>query len=81
MNELYTDFKNQFSKLGKCENFKMAVMYDQYFVKKVQIGANILMVVIAETETLDIGGVDLLIKEFSSNFMQVNPVIEELAWS
>ena len=28
MNELYTDFKNQFSKLGECNNFKIAVMYD-----------------------------------------------------
>ena len=35
MNELYSDFKVQFSKLGECNNFKIGVMYDQYFVKKV----------------------------------------------
>ena len=34
MNELYRDFKNQFAKLGECNNLTMAVMYDQYFVKK-----------------------------------------------
>ena len=28
MNELFTDFKNQFAKLGECNNFTMAVMYD-----------------------------------------------------
>ena len=37
------------------------------------------MVVIAETETLDIGGVDMLIKEFSTNFMKVDPIIDDLA--
>ena len=35
INILFTDFKNQFGKLGECNNFKIAVMYDQYFVKKV----------------------------------------------
>ena len=79
MNELYTDFKNQFSKLGECNNFTMAVMYDQYFVKKAQIGANILMVVIAETESVDMSQVDMLIKDFSTNFMPVTQIVEELA--
>ena len=55
INILYTDFKNQFSKLGECNNFKIAVMYDQYFVKKVQIGQNILMTVISETASVDMG--------------------------
>ena len=35
MNELYTDFKGQFNKLGECSNFQVAVMYNQYFVKKI----------------------------------------------
>ena len=35
INILYSDFKNQFTKLGSCNNFKIAVMYNQYFVKKV----------------------------------------------
>ena len=28
INILYTDFKNQFTKLGNCRNFKIAVMYN-----------------------------------------------------
>ena len=68
MNELYTDFQNQFKKLGDCNNFQIAVFYDQYFVKKVQIGSNILMIVIADTATVDLGQLDLLISEYSSNF-------------
>ena len=72
INILFTDFKNQFSKLGECNNFKIAVMYDQYFVKKVQIGQNILMTVIAETATVDMGQLDLLIAEFKSNFELVD---------
>lgn len=28
INILFTDFKNQFNKLGSCRNFKIAVMYD-----------------------------------------------------
>mmetsp|Transcript_17383 Transcript_17383/g.21947 ORF Transcript_17383/g.21947 Transcript_17383/m.21947 type:complete len:113 (-) Transcript_17383:203-541(-) len=55
INILYSDFKNQFQKLGSCRNFKIAVMYDQYFVKKVQIGENILMTVIAESASVDMG--------------------------
>ena len=72
INILFTDFKNQFSKLGECNNFKIAVMYDQYFVKKVQIGQNILMTVISETATVDMGQLDLLIAEFTSNFELVD---------
>ena len=34
MNELYTDFRSQFKKLGDCGNFQVSVMYDQYFVRK-----------------------------------------------
>ena len=28
INILYSDFKNQFTKLGSCKNFKIAVMYN-----------------------------------------------------
>lgn len=28
INILYSDFKNQFTKLGSCNNFKIAVMYN-----------------------------------------------------
>ena len=56
----------------------MAVMYDQYFVQKAQIGANILMVVIAESATVNMSQVDQLIKDFSANFMPVNQVVEDL---
>jgi len=53
MNELYNDFKGQFNKLGDCQNFQVSVMYDQYFVRKMQIGKNILLIVICETASLD----------------------------
>ena len=72
INILYSDFKNQFAKLGSCQNFKIAVMYDQYFVKKVQIGNNILMTVIAESDSVDMGQLDLLIEEFNENFLPVD---------
>ena len=47
-------------------------MYDQYFVKKVQIGNNILMTVIAESDSVDMGQLDLLIEEFNENFLPVD---------
>ena len=53
-------------------------MYDQYFVKKVQIGQNILMTVISETASVDMGQLDLLIQEFSSNFELVDKHISTL---
>lgn len=60
MNSLYQDFKSQFAKVCSCENFKISMMYDQYFVQKVKLGKNILLIVICETEnngqaTLNIG--------------------------
>lgn len=76
INILYSDFKNQFQKLGSCRNFKIAVMYDQYFVKKVQIGKNILMTVIAESASVNMGQLDLLIKDFEQNFACVDDHIE-----
>ena len=50
MNSLYCDFKNQFSKVSECNNFKIQLFYDQYYVQKVQVGKNILMIVICECE-------------------------------
>ena len=78
INILSSDFKNQFTKLGSCRNFKIAVMYNQYFVKKVQIGENILMTVIAESASVDIGQLDLLIAEFEDNFVRVDEHIGQV---
>ncbi len=78
INILYNDFKQQFNKLGSCQNFKIAVMYNQYFVKKVTIGENILMTVIAETESVDMGQLDILISEFEENFVRVDEHIKPL---
>ena len=78
INILYSDFKQQFTKLGSCRNFKIAVMYNQYFVKKVQIGENILMTVIAESASVDIGQLDLLIQEFDDNFRGVDEHIGQI---
>lgn len=75
---LFNDNKGQFDKLGECDNFKIAVMYDGYFVKKVQIGKNILMIVIASTDNLDLGQVDELIEEYRSNFGEIDNAIEDM---
>ncbi len=53
-------------------------MYNQYFVKKVTIGENILMTVIAETESVDMGQLDILISEFEENFVRVDEHIKPL---
>ncbi len=68
MNELYTDFKGQFNKLGECHNYQVQIMYNQYFVKKMQIGKNILLILICETKNLDMGALDLLCNDFKENF-------------
>ena len=64
MNELYTDFKGQLKKLCDCQNFQVSVMYNQYFVRKMQIGKNILLIVICETKTLDMGELDIMCVDF-----------------
>ena len=68
MNELYNDFKGQFNKLGDCQNFQVSVMYDQYFVRKMQIGKNILLIVICETASLDIASLDTMCGDYRTNF-------------
>ena len=78
INVLYSDFKQQFQKLGSCRNFKIAVMYDQYFVKKVSIGENILMTVIAESASVDMGQLDIMISEFEENFTSVDEYINQI---
>jgi hypothetical protein len=78
MNELYTDFKGQFQKLGDCSNFQVSIMYDQYFVRKMQIGKNILLIVIAETDTLDLGSLDSMCADYRTNFLKVDRFIEEI---
>ena len=78
MNELYTDFKGQFNKLGECHNFQVSVMYNQYFVRKMQIGKNILLIAICETDTLDIGALDLMCSDYKTNFQKVDKYIDEI---
>ena len=68
MNELYTDFKGQLKKLGDCENFQVSVMYNQYFVRKQQIGKAILLIVICETKSLDMGALNMMCQDFTVNF-------------
>ena len=43
-------------------------MYNQYFVRKMQIGKNILLIAICETDTLDIGVLDLMYSDYKTNF-------------
>ena len=47
-------------------------------MKKVQIGENILMTVIAESATVDMGQLDLMISEFEDNFVRVDEHISHL---
>ena len=42
------------------------------------IGENILMTVIAESATVDMGQLDLLISEFEENFVKVDEAIKPL---
>ena len=53
-------------------------MYDQYFVRKMQIGKNLLMIVICETQSLDIGSLDLMCADFQTNFLKVDKFIDDL---
>ena len=53
-------------------------MYDQYFVKKVSIGENILMTVIAESASVDMGQLDIMISEFEENFTSVDEYINQI---
>jgi hypothetical protein len=78
MNELYTDFKGQFNKIGDASNFQVSVMYNQYFVRKMQIGKNILLIVIAETDSLDMGALDLMCSDYRVNFQKVDKFIEDM---
>ena len=78
MNELYTYFKSQLQKLGDCENFQVSVMYNQYFVRKMQIGKNILLIIICETKSLDMGALDMMCSDYKTNFLKVDKFIEEI---
>ena len=53
-------------------------MYGQYFVKKVSIGENILMTVIAESASVDMGQLDIMISEFEENFTSVDEYINQI---
>jgi hypothetical protein len=54
--------------LGDCQNFQVSVMYNQYFVRKMQIGKNILLIVICETASLDIASLDTMCGDYRTNF-------------
>ena len=47
-------------------------MYDQYSVRKMQIGKNILLIVICETKSLDMGQLDLVCEDFNNNFIKID---------
>jgi len=53
-------------------------MYNQYFVRKMQIGKNILLILICETETLDIGALDMMCEDYKTNFLKVDKFIDEI---
>lgn len=77
MNELYADFRGQFSKLGECQHFQVSVLYDKYFVRKTMVGKNVLLVAIAEAEGLDIGAVDQMCADFRVNLGKVDKFIDD----
>lgn len=54
-------------------------MYNQYFVRKQQIGKNILLILICETATLDMGALNLLGQDFKLNFQKVDKFIDDIA--
>eukprot|EP00356_Strombidium_inclinatum_P011847 CAMPEP_0170491036 /NCGR_PEP_ID=MMETSP0208-20121228/10271_1 /TAXON_ID=197538 /ORGANISM="Strombidium inclinatum, Strain S3" /LENGTH=100 /DNA_ID=CAMNT_0010766539 /DNA_START=60 /DNA_END=362 /DNA_ORIENTATION=+ len=56
MNELFTDFKTQFSKLQTSRegpkakgSYQVSIMYDKYYVRKKEIADKVLMIVICDT--------------------------------
>lgn len=53
-------------------------MYNQYFVRKQQIGKNILLIVICETEGLDIGALDIMCGDYKTNFQRVDKFIDDV---
>ena len=52
-------------------------MYDRYFVQQKQVGDNLLLIIICETESLDMGMLRELTSEFEENFKQVNAIAAE----
>ena len=65
MNELFTDFKKQFEKLqtsnkSKVEeeksdedakdNYQVSIMYDNYYIRKMEITENVLMIAICDMQ-------------------------------
>ncbi len=71
--------------MSECNNFKISLIYDQYYVQKVQIGKNILLVIICESVSndgqatnLDIGQLDLMVDEYRKNFQPVDAFISEI---
>ncbi len=84
MNSLYADFKNQFAKVSECNHFKISLFYDQYFVQKVQLGKNILLIIVCEVNNklgqpvLNIGQIDIMVDEYKRNFKPIDARITEL---
>lgn len=53
-------------------------MYNQYFVRKQQIGKNILLIAICETKDLDMGMLDLMCEDYKNNFLKVDKLIDNI---
>ena len=80
MTELFTDFRGQFSKVCDCQReFEVSVLFDQYFVRKAQIGQSVLLVAICEAEGLDLGALNLMQADYRSNLAPLDRLMEEVA--
>jgi hypothetical protein len=47
-------------------------------VRKMQIGKRILLILICESKSLDLGGLDLFCSDFKHNFEKVDKFIEDI---
>jgi len=65
-------------KLGDATKLQVAAYYNQYYVKQMQIGKNILLIVICESKGLDIGALDMMCADYKKNFIKIDTVIEEI---
>ena len=77
MSDMFKTILEQVEKLGKGKNKSVSVMYDRYFVQQKQVGDNLLLIIICETESLDMGMLRELTSEFEENFKQVNAIVAE----
>ena len=78
LNQLFFDFKQQYNKLEECKNYSVSAAYEEYFIRKQQIGKNLLMIVIADIKGLDMGSLDYCFDEYTANFVAVDETIGKL---